>query len=902
MAAQDILFIDAYDSFTYNIVSLLAEILPIGPDAQIVVQSLHDPLPGHKQTASEVDDDVFAQYLKGFSAVVCGPGPGSPLNPQDVGPFTRIWSLSDENMIPVLGVCLGFQSLVSHFGGRIRKLKLGQHGIIRAIEHREDQQGEDVRKDIFEGVPPFKATLYHSLCADIGQDHVPAEDWSSAKWATFSDVPDLEPLAWTTIDLSNDSERVLMGVKHRSKPFWALQYHPESICTEPASARVLQNWYKEAMAWSKQAGRQSNTVERLGSHSGHGTLPVAIEERIAGYTESHSSHGTGFADDWLEKHRPELAATAPREYVCSQLDLPEGADAATVADILGETSDSRIILDASSARIKDPLAAQSIVAVGVDNTIRFEHVAKSNPSIRMFVPKSGQTPAEFVDLNFTGDLQAWEVISHFWSARRCTDAGTLITSSGEPHGHFKGGFMGYLSYEMGLKTVSPELARASRSDNHTDLCLAWVTHSVVLDHKAGTAYIQAWGSRDEATKWVEQTLGRLQDELRIVGSRPKVTPSPNGKDASSRLRLRTPDPAVYEEKVRQCQREIAEGNSYELCLTAQTIMTRPVMSDAINPANGHTKGAAAVQSRDGTNGTTNGSAHTNGHAGQHPNTNGVDSLAVRPNSQASAYSTRSPWEIYKTLRSRQPAPFGSFICLGGATLLSSSPERFLQYTADGLCSMRPMKGTVRKSKAVSTLEQAEKMLRVPKEIAENLMIVDLVRHDLHRVCGYGQVTVPEPFKIEEYATVFTMVTGIQGRLNRYLADSQSQGSSPVSPVAMTGLDVLRSVFPPGSMTGAPKKRSCELLAEIEEHQPRGLYSGVVGYMDVTGAGDWSVTIRSMFRYDDEMADPEPGETIPREVWHIGAGGAVTILSTADGEREEMFTKLEGPLGVFRDMA
>jgi para-aminobenzoate synthetase len=73
-------------------------------------------------------------------------------------------------------------------------------------------------------------------------------------------------------------------------------------------------------------------------------------------------------------------------------------------------------------------------------------------------------------------------------------------------------------------------------------------------------------------------------------------------------------------------------------------------------------------------------------------------------------------------------------------------------------------------------------------------------------------------------------------------------------------------------------------------------------MDVTGAGDWSVTIRSMFRYDDEMADPEPGETIPREVWHIGAGGAVTILSTADGEREEMFTKLEGPLGVFRDMA
>jgi para-aminobenzoate synthetase len=210
-----------------------------------------------------------------------------------------------------------------------------------------------------------------------------------------------------------------------------------------------------------------------------------------------------------------------------------------------------------------------------------------------------------------------------------------------------------------------------------------------------------------------------------------------------------------------------------------------------------------------------------------------------------------------------------------------------------------MKGTVRKSKAVSTLTDAEKMLRIPKEIAENLMIVDLVRHDLHRVCGYGQVTVPEPFKIEEYATVFTMVTGIQGQLNRYITDAKSQSSTPI---AMTGLDVLRSVFPPGSMTGAPKKRSCELLAEIEQHKPRGLYSGVVGYIDVTGAGDWSVTIRSMFHYDDEMEEPEAGETTPREVWHIGAGGAVTILSTPEGEREEMFTKLEGPLGVFRDVA
>ncbi|KAK0383455.1 hypothetical protein NLU13_9366 [Sarocladium strictum] len=861
MAAQDILFIDAYDSFTYNIVSLLAEILPIGPDAQIVVQSLHDPLPGLQQTASDVSDDVFAQYLRGFSAVVCGPGPGSPLNPQDVGPFSRIWSLSDENMIPVLGICLGLQSLVSHFGGRIRKLKLGQHGIIRAIEHQGERQTGATTEDIFEGVKPFKATLYHSLCADIGQDQIPEEEWPAAKWATFPSVPDLQPLAWTTIDLSDASERVLMGVKHRSKPFWALQYHPESICTESASRRVLQNWYKEALAWSQRTGRQSHHVERPGSHSGHGTLPTAIEARIGGHLANHSTaDDIVFADDWLEKHRPDLASTAARDYVCAQLDLPDGVDAASIADILGETSGSRIILDASSARVKDPLAVQSIVAIGVDNAIRFEHVAKSGSSIRMFVPGSGRDGAQVVDLKPTGDIQAWEIVSHFWSARSCRDADKMVTSTGQAHDHFKGGFMGYLSYEMGLKTVSPELARAaSRSDNHTDLCMAWVTHSVVLEHKSGKANVQAWGTKDEAASWVKWAVEQLQDGFRKVEVHSSVVPSLKGKERISHLRLRTPDPAVYEEKVRQCQREIAEGNSYELCLTAQTIMTRPSMVDDAGRGNGH----------------YNGFKNANGNG------------------------TRTPWEIYKALRSRQPAPFGSFICLGGAMLLSSSPERFLQYSKDGLCSMRPMKGTVRKSKAVSTLADAEKMLRIPKEIAENLMIVDLVRHDLHRVCGSGQVTVPEPFKIEEYATVFTMVTGIQGQLNRYIAGPESQESPPA---AMTGLDVLRSVFPPGSMTGAPKKRSCELLAEIEGHQPRGLYSGVVGYMDVTGAGDWSVTIRSMFRYDDEMADPEPGETVPREVWHIGAGGAVTILSTPEGEREEMFTKLEGPLGIFRDVA
>lgn len=896
--AQDILFFDAYDSFTYNIVSLLAEILPLGPEAQIVVQSLHEPLPGRTQTASEISDDDFAEYLRGFSAVVCGPGPGSPLNPQDVGPFSRLWSLSEKNMIPVLGICLGFQSLVAHFGGRIRKLKLGQHGIIRAIEHRDERSPEVVSKDIFDGVASFKATLYHSLCADVGQDGIREQEWPTEKWTTFPAAPDLEPLAWTTVDLSNDSERVLMAVKHRTKPFWALQYHPESICTEPASRRVLQNWYDEAMIWSKRTGRVSKVVDRAGSSSGHGTLPQAIEEKVSAHMNGDSLDcGHVSADDWLAKNRPEF--TAPGQYVCAALHLPEGADAETVADVLGEASGSRIILDASSAKVNDPLAVQSIVAVGVDNAIRFEHIAKGESAVRMFVPKSNRAAAQYVDLEVTAEVQAWEIISHFWSHRRTSEAEMSAISGDALHGHFKGGFMGYLSYEMGLKTVSPDLARASRADEHADMCLAWVTHSVVLDHKTRKAYVQAWGEVEEATAWVEKTKHQIQAGMQETAAKQSAPVSlSDAKAKRSRLHIQTPDPAEYEEKVRQCQREIAEGNSYELCLTSQTIMTRPLVAEVTTHDSMAFNGVK--NSHQDSNRTSNGNGQSNGQhgVGKEETLHNSDGLAVRHNGN-DVSRQRTPWEIYKTLRSRNPAPFGSFICLGGATLLSSSPERFLQYNAQGLCSMRPMKGTVRKSKAVSTLEDAERMLRIPKEIAENLMIVDLVRHDLHRVCGYGQVTVPEPFKIEEYATIFTMVTGIQGQLNKHLADPDSNNHSAA---AMTGLDVLRSVFPPGSMTGAPKKRSCELLAEIEQHQPRGLYSGVVGYMDVTGAGDWSVTIRSMFRYDDETADPEPGETERREMWHIGAGGAVTILSTPEGEREEMFTKLEGPLGVFRDVA
>jgi para-aminobenzoate synthetase len=175
-----------------------------------------------------------------------------------------------------------------------------------------------------------------------------------------------------------------------------------------------------------------------------------------------------------------------------------------------------------------------------------------------------------------------------------------------------------------------------------------------------------------------------------------------------------------------------------------------------------------------------------------------------------------------------------------------------------------------------TLARAQEILNTPKERAENLMIVDLIRHDLHRLLG--KVDVEKLMVVEEYKTVYQLVSVISGTLPE---DKLETG--------ITGFDVLARSIPPGSMTGAPKKRSVQILQQLEgDDRERGVYSGVAGYWSVCGAGDWSVVIRSAYRYDDEGE----GE------WWVGAGGAVTALSTPQGEWEEMCVKAESTVGAF----
>jgi para-aminobenzoate synthetase len=158
-------------------------------------------------------------------------------------------------------------------------------------------------------------------------------------------------------------------------------------------------------------------------------------------------------------------------------------------------------------------------------------------------------------------------------------------------------------------------------------------------------------------------------------------------------------------------------------------------------------------------------------------------------------------------------------------------------------------------------------------------------------------------KVEEYQTVFQLVSVIEGQIPRSeRPDDNDTCQKKRSSGCTSGIDVLVAALPPGSMTGAPKKRSCELLMQLED-EPRGIYSGVLGYLDLGGGGDFSVVIRTAVKRRGEVVhklskSATSRAPLPHQVWRVGAGGAVTIQSTEIGEFEEMETKLDSVLQAF----
>jgi para-aminobenzoate synthetase len=240
--------------------------------------------------------------------------------------------------------------------------------------------------------------------------------------------------------------------------------------------------------------------------------------------------------------------------------------------------------------------------------------------------------------------------------------------------------------------------------------------------------------------------------------------------------------------------------------------------------------------------------------------------------QISTDASPDPFELYRHLRRSNPSPFAAYLKLGELAVVSSSPERFLSVDRERTVEARPIKGTTSRAEdpAQDAALKAE-LTSDEKTYAEHLMIVDLLRNDLGRVCDVGSVHVPELMIVEDYATVHQLISTIQGRL----ADDRS------------AVDCVRACFPGGSMTGAPKQRTMEIIDDIED-QARGVYSGAIGYFGVDGSMDLNIVIRTIVM--------RPGRTT------IGAGGAIVMQSDPEEEFDEILLKARAPMAAIARVA
>ncbi|MFD9319752.1 chorismate-binding protein [Streptomyces sp. NPDC060053] len=717
------LLIDNYDSYTYNLFQLIAE---VNGEEPVVI--LND-------AAADAVPDIAA-----FDNVVVSPGPGHPSKKRDFGISARVLA---ESPVPVLGVCLGHQGIAHGEGGRVAPAPEPRHGHLSAVRHDG--------RDLFQGLPQnFTAVRYHSL-------------------SVREPLPDsLEATAWA-------EDGVLMGLRHRERPLWGVQFHPESVLTEYGH-RMLVN-FRNLTAERARKTRTKNTA----------VTPDAAAMPSPRATVPHPRR----ADRSVHRlHTRRIA---------------EAIDAEAAFTRLYADSPRAFWLD--SSRVERGLSRFSFF--GDDSGPLAEFVRYDVEAGRCEIERAGR-PTRKVRAS------VFDYLKRQLANRR-------VDATGLPF-DFTGGYVGYFGYETKADCGSPNRHRSTTPD----ACWLFADRLIAVDHEKGFTYAVCLAedtphATREATDWLETTLARLTSlpaetdrpadraADRAVGAMGAVAVGGAGL-GSGEAGVGEVEPwlvrdrATYLADIAACRRELAAGTSYEICLTDTAVLPAP--DDA--------------------------------------------------------------YGFYRVLRRVNPAPYAAFLKFGDLDVAGSSPERFLRITRDGVAEAKPVKGTA--PRGAGPLEDArlrDELAADAKTRAENLMIVDLLRNDLGRVCRTGTVRVSRLMATETYATVHQLVSTVEGRLR--------EGTDAV--------DCVRACFPGGSMTGAPKQRTLEIIDGLET-EARGVYAGALGYLGCSGGADLNIVIRTAVLADGLL--------------RMGAGGAIVLDSDPVAEYDEMLLKTAAQMRALRE--
>ncbi|MEV7866603.1 aminodeoxychorismate synthase component I [Streptomyces sp. NPDC088124] len=363
---------------------------------------------------------------------------------------------------------------------------------------------------------------------------------------------------------------------------------------------------------------------------------------------------------------------------------------------------------------------------------------------------------------------------------------------------------GYVGY-FGYELKAECGATPGHTAETPDAVWMFADRVIAVDHQEGLTYLVA--VHDERTRHDAQEWVDRTSAL-LTGLNPAAAEPPREPAAGPPPRAEEylgRDRSRYLADISECRRELNRGESYEICLTNTLHM--PFHDDDTS--------------------------------------------------------------FYLRLRRANPAPYAALLRLDDVTVFSSSPERFLRIERDRTVTSKPIKGTApRDADPVRDAELAATLASSAKTQAENLMIVDLLRNDLGRVCEVGSIEVDPYLAVESYETVHQLVSTVHGRLND----------------GVSALDCARRCFPGGSMTGAPKLRTMEIIDRLET-EARGVYSGALGYFGLSGGTDLNIVIRTAVRVGDRLT--------------IGAGGAIVLDSDPQEEYEEMLLKAAASLRAWR---